>query len=405
MKKNMMLKSSLRIMASHKLRSFFMMIGMVIGVAALILVFSLGKGTEKKIMMSIERMFNSSSILIGAGRGKMMSGTQDGGPVTSLTVADIEFLQQEVPNIVMADPMQTIPGREIRFAGKSISATIWGNSEYSRQVWNRGVTRGECFDREAVRSSARVALVGTTVVRELFGNRDPLGEQILVGNVPFRVLGIMEPMGTDIHGNDRDNEISVPISTLMRRLLNVDYIIAAKLIVRDNNQLAGTAEQVRLILRERHHLAAAESDDFSVFTPVQVRQMVAQATKIFTLFLPLIAAIAMFIGGVIVANLMLISVNERSGEIGLRKALGARSRDILWQFVTEAGVIALSGGLAGILFGLAGVQLLVMMMKLPFVISWPAIALGVFTSTAIGFLAGVIPARRAATLDPVKTLR
>jgi putative ABC transport system permease protein len=404
MKKSMMLKSSFRIMGSHKLRSFFMMIGMVIGVASLILVFSLGKGTEKKIMTSIERIFNSSNIFISAGRGKMMGGTQDGGPVTSLTVADVESLQQEVPNIVMADPMQTIT-REIRFEGKSVSATVWGNSERGPQVWNRGVTRGECFDREAVRSSARVALVGTTVVRELFGSRDPLGEQILVGNVPFRVLGILEPLGTDIHGSDRDNEINVPITTLMRRLLNVDYIAAAKLIVRDNGQTAETVKKISGILRERHQLAPAESDDFSILTPVQAKEMVAQAVKIFTLYLPLIAIMAMLIGGVIVANLMLISVNERTGEIGLRKAIGARSSDILWQFVTEAGVVALSGGLAGILLGLAGVRLLVMMMKLPFVISWPAIALGVFTSTAIGFLAGVIPARRAAALDPVETLR
>ena len=404
MKKNMMVKSSFRIMASRKLRSFFMMIGMVLGVAALILVFSLGKGTEKKIMMNVERIFNSSNILISAGRGRIMSGTQDGRPATSLTLADVEALQQ-VPNIVMSDPMQMIPGREIRFAGKSVSASVWGNSERSRQVWNRGVTRGEYFDREAVRSSARVVLLGTAVARELFGNRDPLGEQILVGNVPFRVLGIMEPMGTDIHGSDRDNEISVPISTLMRRLLNVDYIIAAKLIVRDNRQMTGTVEKIRGILRERHHLAPAESDDFSVLTPVQVQQMVAQAGRVFTLFLPLIAAISMLIGGVIVANLMFISVNERTAEIGLRKALGARSRDILWQFVMEAGIVALAGAMAGILLGLTGVQLLVLKMKLPLVISWTAIALGVILSAAIGLAAGVIPARRAAALDPVKTLR
>jgi putative ABC transport system permease protein len=404
MKKSMMAKSSFRIMGRHKLRSFFMMIGMMLGVAALILVFSLGKGTEKKIMTSVERIFNASNIWISAGRGRIMSGTQE-GPATSLTLDDAAALQREVPNIVVGDPMQMIPGREIRFAGKSVSATVYGNSENFRQVWNRGVSRGECFDREAVRSSARVAMVGGTVARELFGNRDPLGEQILVGNVPFRVLGILEPMGTDIHGSDRDNEISVPISTLMRRLLNVDYISGVKLIMRDNRQTDATVGRIRAILRERHRLAAAESDDFSILTPVQVRQMVAQSGRIFSLFLPLIAAISLLVGGVILANLMLISVNERTEEIGLRKALGARSRDILWQFIAEAGVVALSGGLAGVILGLAGVQLLVMKIKLPLVISWPAIALGVLLSAAIGLLAGVLPARRAAALDPVKTLR
>jgi putative ABC transport system permease protein len=262
-----------------------------------------------------------------------------------------------------------------------------------------------CFDREAVRSLSRVALVGTNVVRELFGGRDPLGEQILVGNVPFRVLGILEPMGTDIHGSDRDNEIVVPISTLMRRLLNVDYITGVKLIIRDNRQTDATVNNIRAILRERHRLAPAESDDFSILTPVQIREMVAQSGRIFSLFLPLIAAISLLVGGVILANLMLISVNERTEEIGLRKALGARSRDILWQFVMEAGVVAMIGGVAGVILGLTGVQLLVLKIKLPFVISWPAITLGVILSAAIGMLAGILPARRAAALDPVKTLR
>jgi putative ABC transport system permease protein len=404
MKKNMMVKSSFRIMGSHKLRSFFMMIGMVLGVATLILVFSLGKGTEKKVMTSIERIFNSSNIWVSAGRGKIMSSMQE-GPATSLTLDDVATLQREVPNIITCDPMQMILGREIRFDGKSVSATVWGNSETFRRVWNRGVTRGVCFDREAVRSLSRVALVGTNVVRELFGGRDPLGEQILVGNVPFRVLGILEPMGTDIHGSDRDNEIVVPISTLMRRLLNVEYITGVKLIIRDNRQTDATVNNIRAILRERHRLAPAESDDFSILTPVRIREMVAQSGRIFSLFLPLIAAISLLVGGVILANLMLISVNERTEEIGLRKALGARSRDILWQFVMEAGVVALIGGVAGVILGLTGVQLLVLKIKLPFVISWPAISLGVILSAAIGMLAGILPARRAAALDPVKTLR
>jgi len=248
-------------------------------------------------------------------------------------------------------------------------------------------------------------LIGTTDVDTLFGDIDPIGEQIRIGTVPFRVIGVLKQRGIDPHGWDRDNEILVPYTTAMRRLMNIDYVQTAKLLVKDPRKIERTTERITVILRERHTLAESEPNDFSILTPVQVQEMVSSTNRIFTLFLPLIAGISLIVGGVIVANLMLISVNERTSEIGLRKAVGARSKDIQLQFLAETTVITLLGGMIGIVLGLVGSQAVSAMMKLPPSLSWEALGLGVIFSTLVGLIAGVLPARRAASLQPVETLR
>ncbi len=405
MKKSPMIKSGFRTMLRYKLRTFFMMIGIVVGITALTLVISLGKGSEKKIMGNIRKLFSASDIIVMAGGGQMLSGRTPTGPVTTLTLEDLETIQAEISNINVWDPMQMISGREVKFKEKSANIRIFGHSPNAEQVWNRSVTSGEFFTEEDIRHSARVALLGTDVVEELFGADDPLDQQIRIGNAPFRVKGILTPMGMDPHGMNRDNEIWVPVTTAMRRLQNVDYIMSAKIRVKTTEGMENTADQIAEMLRERHHLVEGEPDDFHIITPVQVQKMVASATKVFNVFLPLIAGIALIVGAIVIANLMLITVNERTGEIGLRKAVGARSKDILLQFLMESTVVTLVGGIIGILFGILGVRVLTVMMNLPVVISWQALILGIVSSTVVGLAAGVFPARRAASFEPVATLR
>jgi putative ABC transport system permease protein len=253
--------------------------------------------------------------------------------------------------------------------------------------------------------SSRVAMLGVNVTAQLFGDSDPINKKIRIGNIPFIVIGVLEEIGSDPHGMNKDHEIIIPISTMMKRLMNVDFIMFAKIKVKDISKMAETVEQVRLILRTQHHLSANEPDDFSMITPIQVQEMIATANRVFNLFLPLIAGVALLVGGVIIANLMLITVNERKSEIGLRKAVGARSKDILYQFIIETTAIAISGGVFGIIIGSFSVQALSMMMKLPPTISWKAIFLGVLFSGLVGLTAGLLPAKRAAGFDPVDTLR
>jgi putative ABC transport system permease protein len=302
------------------------------------------------------------------------------------------------------DP-QLVFGAAVRHGDVTATARVYGQSERYERVWERGVTRGECFDASAVAGSARVALIGETVARELFGGGDPLGAEILVGPVPIRVVGTLEPLGTDAHGMDRDDEIVVPISTAMRRLQNVDTIRAARLVVGDPALVGETAREIKRILRERHAIAAGQPDDFTVMTPLEVRRMVARVQRVLSLYLPLVAAVSLVAGGVVAGSLMLVSVNERVGEIGLRRAVGARPQDIRLQFLLETAVTTLGGGLAGIVLGSVAAQLVASRMRLGGVLSWKAILLGIALSAVTGLVAGVLPARRAALLQPADALR
>lgn len=403
MKKQPIIKSGFRTMARYKLRTFFMMLGIVVGITSLTVIMSISQGVEQKVMDNIERMFSSSSMFIAAGGGRM--GGPRSGPINTLTLDDIKALETEIENIRLSDPMQIAGEREVKYKEKGASIRIMAHSPNAELVWNRGVINGAFFTDEEIENSARVALIGEVAAKELFGETDPIGEQIRIGNVPFRIKGILEPIGIDVHGLDRDNEIHLPITTAMRRLMNVDYISGAKLIVKDANKIEQNEAQIEAILRKRHQLAETTPNDFHIMTPKAVREMVAEANRVFSVFLPLIAGIALLVGGVVVANLMLITVNERTQEIGLRKAVGARSKDILLQFMTESTVITLVAGIVGMLLGFLGMQVVAKMMDLPLILSWQALLLGLVVSTAVGLVAGVFPARRAAAFDPVTTLR
>ncbi len=394
--------NSLKAMGRFKLRSAFMMLGSLVGVAALTLVVSVCEGAERKMLATVHQLFGGSSILVFSGGGRLMGGPRAGA--SRMTLDDVEALARELPGIEDWDPQQSLT-ESVRYGDSSDTARILGQSERSERVWDRGVSRGEYFDAAAVASSARVALLGETVVRELFGDEDPLGAEILIGSVRFRVIGILEPFGTDAHGMDRDDEVVVPISTAMRRLLNVDTIRSARLLVADPAAVEETAREVRRILRERHAIASGRPDDFSMVTSVQVQKMVAKVQRVLFVFLPLVAGISLLAGGVVAASLMLASVSQRVSEIGLRRAVGARPGDIQLQFLLETAVTTLGGGLVGLVVGAVGAQVVANRMGLEGILSWKAVLLGIAAAAVTGLLAGVAPARRAARMQPAEALR
>lgn len=405
MNKSRIIKSGFKVMKRYKLRTFFMTLGIIIGATALTLILSLGRGTQKQLTDKVERIFNASNILIQSGGGEIKSRPNFDKPVGTLSLDDIKEIQEQAPNIANYDAFQVIPGRAVKYKEKSQDLRIFGNTPKAKEVWNRGVVSGAYFTDTDMIQSARVALVGTGVVKDLFAGIDPVGEQIRIGNTPFQVIGVLEPMGVDPHGLNRDYEISVPITTLMRRLMNTDYIGGAKLQLADKTKIKETVTAITRILRKRHHIAENEPDDFTIITPEMIRKIIAKMNNVFIFFLPLLAGVALLVGGVVVASLMLMTVNQRTGEIGLRRALGARSKDILLQFIVETIVITLFGWLFGFLLGTAGLLVFVFKMNLPLVIPWEAFILGMVFSTIIGAAAGIIPARRAASLDPVEALR
>lgn len=395
--------NSWRSIPRYKMRSGFVMLGSFLGAAALTAVLAVGEGAERKTLSTVRQLFGASSIIVMAGGTQLMGGPR--ADAARLTLDDIQAVTSALPEIEAWDPQQAMPAAAVRHAEAATTARVLGESERSERVWNRTVSRGEYFDSTAVSSSARVALIGETAARALFGQDDPLGGEILIGGVPFRVLGVLERFGTDLHGMDRDNEIVVPISTMQRRLLNVDTIVAAKLLVTNQDRVAANAEEVTRILRERHGIPTGRPDDFKLISAVAVQQMVAKAQRVLQIYLPLAALLVLVTGGIVAASLMLVSVNQRIGEIGLRRAVGARAADIGLQFLVETTITALGGGVLGIALGCLAARAVADRLSLGDVLSWKAILFSLVACALVGLLAGVLPARRAARLAPADALR
>jgi putative ABC transport system permease protein len=398
-----LLRQAMRSMGRYKIRTGFMMLGSIIGVAALTFIVSVGQAAQTKMLRTIRQILGDASVLV-IGGGSRMLGSPRGG-VARLTIDDMAAVAREVQGIDAWDPQADLSGATVRHDDAVATPRVIGGSERWDRVWGRGVSRGTSFDGAAVSSVARVALIGETVVRRLFPGQDPIGAEIRIGAVPMRVIGVLEPYGIDMHGTDRDNEIIVPISTLMRRLTNTDAITGAKLVVTDPSQQEAVGREVRRVLRARHGLDRDQPSDFSIMTSSRVQETVATMQRVLVLYVPLVGAIVLIVGGIVSAALMLASVSERTGEIGLRRAVGARPEDIRSQFLLETAATVVTGGIVGIALGLAIVQLLESRMQLGARFSWTAVLVGLASSAIVGLAAGVAPARRAARLRPADALR
>jgi putative ABC transport system permease protein len=398
-----LVSQGVRAMRRYKLRTAFMMLGSLGGVAALTLTMSVGQGVRAKMLETLRQILGDESILVVGGGSRMMGSPRAGA--TRLTLDDIAAVAKEIPDVDVWDPQAELSGTSIRYGDATATARITGQSERWQRVWGRGVSRGESFDAAAVSGSARVAVIGETVARTLFADQDPIDAEIRIGAVPFRVIGILEAFGIDMHGMDRDNEIVVPISTLMRRLTNADAINAAKLLVKDPTRQDETAGEIRRFLRLRHAIDKDQPDDFTIVTALEAQQMVGMIQRVLLLYLPLVGGIALVVGGVVAATLMLASVNERTGEIGLRRAIGARPEDIRRQFVIETAAVIVTGAVAGTLIGYIGARAIASRMQLAGAFSWTAVLVSLAAATIVGMLAGVVPARRAAQLHPADALR
>lgn len=403
MKAARLVRHSLKEATRFRLRAAFLVLGSLVGVAALSLVVALGEGAERKISATVRQLFGGSSILLMPGGGRLLGGPRPGA--ARLTLEEVEAAVREIPEVTAWDPQQALTREAVRQGDASVTARILGQSERYERVWDRGVTRGVGLEASDIASAARVALIGATVARRLFGDEDPLGREIRVGTVPFRVVGLLEPFGTDLHGLDRDAEVVVPISTLMRRVLNVDTLGGAKILLGDPGQVEPAARELTRLLRARHGLAVGAPNDFSLITSTGVQRTVRQVERALFVFLPLAAVVILLTSGAVSASLMLASVGARIGEIGLRRAVGARPADIQAQFLLESAFTSLAGGLLGLLAGGAFASWVARRFALGDVFSWKAIALGLAAALATGLLAGVLPARRAARLQPAEALR
>ena len=398
-----LLQQSLQSLTRYKLRTSFMMLGSLVGAAALTFVLSISQAAQTKMLRTVRQILGDQAILIIGGGGTMMGGPRPGA--SRLTLDDVAAIVKEIPAIRMWDVQAERSRMAVRRGSSNATVRVIGESERWEQVWGRGVARGESFDAAAVSGTARVALIGETIARGLFAGEDPIGGEIQIGAVPFRVIGVLERFGIDMHGMDRDNEIVVPISTMMRRVANTDMISGAKLVVNEAGQERQAARDARRLLRARHGIAEDQPDDFRMMTSVAVQQMVGTMRRILVLYVPLVGLVALIICGVVAATLMLSSVSERVGEIGLRRAVGAGPDDIRRQFLVETAATVVLGGLGGIAFAFVAVQAAAGRMRLDAAVTPTAVVISLLAAALTGLVAGVAPARRAARLDPADALR
>jgi putative ABC transport system permease protein len=331
-------------------------------------------------------------------------GSVDSVPAT-LTAEDAQVIQAEVPNVQGVALVQSKQGVLIKFGGQSTATMVWGVTPNYPAIRPTPVTRGEFFGVEEQSSQARVAVLGQDTAAALFGAADPLEQTIRIENVPFKVIGLQKRMGASPGGGNLDDRILIPQATAGRRLFNATNMTQLVIQIHGRSQVAGAAEQVKQLLRERHHIAEGMPDDFSVRIAEQMLGILTGTSQTLTIFLSVVAALSLLVGGFIVMNIMLISVSERTKEIGLRRAVGARRRDILLQFILEAGTVTAAGGLIGVLLGVGGALLASRLMGWPAALSWPAIVGAVIFAGIVGLVFGVQPARKAAALHPVEALR
>lgn len=390
-------------LAANKLRTFFMMAGTIVGIAALTVIMAIGKGTEKQVMKRVES-FGPRAMMLVAGGGKTI-GPPDSS-VTTLTLSDVRAIREEIPDLEFVTPQAWQTAATLRQDANQIQATMWGVEPQWHDAWNWYPAQGDGITDEDVATMARVCVLGSSVKRDLFGDADPIGQSLYINKVSVTVKGVLERRGTSGGGGgDFDNRILLPITTAMRRVLNVDYIGGIRIITKDSALMAEQSEQIVRLVRERHRITPPAEDDFRITTPMAIAEVARGTSRTLSLLLMALAGLSLLVGGVVLMNILLISVAERTKEIGLRRAVGATRRDIFAQFLTESLGVTFLGMLLGSGLGW-GVSLAIgKLTPLAAVISWEPFALAIGFALLVGVFFGVQPARRAARLHPVEALR
>ncbi|MGQ0620183.1 MAG: ABC transporter permease [Panacagrimonas sp.] len=400
-----MLAEAIKALASNRLRTFLTTLGMVIGVAAVIIMLAIGSGAQQSINASIASM--GSNLLIVLAGSPSTSGARVGtGLAPTLTLDDAESMT-ELPSVRAVAPLVQ-GGAQIVYGSYNWRAEVFGSTPSYLDVREWSLAEGSMFTESDTRSASRVAVLGQTVARELFSGENPVGRTVRINGSPYQVLGVLSSKGQSLDGRDQDDTVVVPVTTAQRKLFGNRFHGSLRNIMVQSvaeEAMAQTELEVVSLLTERHRIGVGEEADFSVRNLTAVAETAASTAKVMSLLLGAIASISLVVGGIGIMNIMLVSVTERTREIGIRVAIGARPRDVLMQFLLEAIVLASLGGLAGVLFGIAGALIARQLADLPVLISPASVIAAFAVSAAVGVFFGWYPARKAAALTPIEALR
>jgi len=395
-----------RALARNKMRSFLTALGIIIGVGAVIAMVSIGEGAKRGIESRFAAM-GTNLLFVSPGSQNQRGVNSGWGSRTTLKEEDAAAIERECPAVMYVSPSVSARAQTV-YGNKNWNTSISGTGARYPEVRNWDVEQGTYFDDAMVKSAAKVCVLGADVKTNLFEDEDPLGKVIRIKKIPFKVLGVLKKRGESGGFGSRDDMITIPYTTAMRRLQGIDYIQSADIRAVSSAQMAEAQSQIETLLRVRHRIAPGAEDDFTVRNMSEIAETAAEATQMMTVLLGSIASISLLVGGIGIMNIMLVSVTERIREIGLRMAVGARERDILLQFLTEAIVLSLMGGLIGIGFGLGASKLIKkikMFSSFNTVVSLESVLLAFFFAAAIGIFFGFYPARKASRLDPIEALR
>ncbi|MEK6698167.1 MAG: ABC transporter permease [Nitrospirota bacterium] len=399
-------KISFRALRVNKMRSALTMLGIIIGVGAVIAMVAVGAGASRQIAAQISSMGSNLLIILPgattAGGVRMGAGTQ-----STLTMGDAEAIQKECPAVAFVAP--TLGGVAQVVSGHlNWSTGVSGTTADMLEVRDWDLTAGRPFTQQDVMSATKVALLGQTVVDSLFGDQDPVGQTIRIKNVPFTVIGVLAPKGQSAQGQDQDDTILIPVTTAQKKLFGTQFPGMVRIIMvkaKSAEDLPAAEKQITELLRQRHRIGQKQDNDFTVRNLTQLMQAREESTKVMTLLLGAIASVSLLVGGIGIMNIMLVSVTERTREIGIRMAIGAKTWDIRLQFIIEAITLSLIGGIIGIFVGVAASLALSSVSGWPTVISPLSILLSFGFSGMVGIFFGFYPAYKASLLNPIDALR
>jgi len=391
---------AMREIRRNVMRSFLTVLGIVIGVAAVIIMVTIGGGATQQVTQQISSL-GSNLLMVSPGQ-RMGMGQRSSA--SAFRLDDAEAISREINNISAVAPSAS-QGVTVVFGNENWSTSISGSNNQLFQAGNWEFTSGRQFVESELRAGKAVCIIGQTVRKELFGEQNPIGQKIRLEKLSCEVIGLLDSKGQSTMGMDQDDLVVIPLRTFQRRLAGNQDVRLIQISVKDGVSTQKVEQAVTELLRERRHISANEDDDFSVMDLKEIANMLSGTTRVLTMLLGAVAAVSLLVGGIGIMNIMLVSVTERTREIGIRLAIGALEREVLLQFLVEAIVLSSLGGIVGIILALAGSVALANLIQVPFVLNMSIVVVSFLFSAVVGVIFGYFPARKAAQLDPIEALR